>query len=273
MKHLGGGVVLFPNIIEVPPYVIEELSKQTTVAFDIMYEFTYDDDGEILYGVNLSGHTIRGEDLYSDPIRITGPGVVINPEFFGACDKAIYQKLLSYFTLFPDAFPCIWWEIGGHVAYYPTGSKYGLHCDNDVNYIHGDFPQDQSALNQVLSCSLVLNNDFVGGTMGFKYLDLDVHLAAGDLLMFPSNFMATHEVKEVTEGQRYSYLCNFAQGSPAPDRNVVIDKFRNPGGQGKAWLPTLDDDFRKHITECLPGDADWSTGVLSRLPDHGRTTN
>jgi len=264
MNHLGGGVVLFEKIIDIPDHIVPELFRMVETAFNTMYEFSYEDNGEIEYGVNLSGHTIYKEDLYKDPTRITGPGVILNPEFFGSCDKAIYQKLLDYFSLFPDAFPCVWWEIGGHVAYYPTGSKYGSHCDNDVNYVYGDFPVDQSALNQVVSCSLVLNNDFAGGTMGFKYLDLDVELAAGDLLMFPSNFMATHEVKEVTSGSRYSYLANFAQGSSSPDRNVVVHDIREPGTQGKSWLPDIAKDFREAL-----GDTPIPS-VLSRLPDHGR---
>ena len=266
MKHLGGGVVLFEKIIDIPSHIIPELSEMVDIAFNTMYDFVYDKNGEIEYGVNLSGHTVYKEDLHSDPIRITGPGIVINPEFFGLCDKVIYQKLLKYFSLFPDAFPCVWWEIGGHVAYYPTGSKYGSHCDNDVNYVYGDVPIDQSALNQTISCSLVLNNDFEGGTMAFKYLDLDVKLNAGDLLMFPSNFVATHEVKEVTKGSRYSYLANFAQGASAPDRNVVIQNTRESGTQGKSWLPDIAKDFK----ELLEKEGKPIPPVLTRLPDHGR---
>lgn len=266
MKHLGGGVVLFPQIVTVPDEIIEELHDMAEDAFNEGYEFTYDENGEIVSGINLSGHTIEKEGLFSDPVRIAGPKVVLNPDFFGKCDTALYQCLLEYFSLFPDAFPCVWWEIAGHVAYYRTGSKYGVHCDNDVNYAYGDFPVDQSALNQVISCSLVLNDNFEGGHMAFKYLDLDVELQKGDALFFPSNYMATHEVTEITSGDRYSYLCNFAQGSPAHDRNIIITDYRQPGLQGKTWLPYLAHDFRKHLeNENKPIPL-----VLERRPDHGR---
>ena len=102
--------------------------------------------------------------------------------------------------------------------------------------------------------------------MAFKYLDLDVKLNAGDLLMFPSNFVATHEVKEVTKGSRYSYLANFAQGSSAPDRNVVVQETRESGTQGKSWLPDIAKDFK----ELLEKEGKPIPPVLTRLPDHGR---
>ena len=33
-----------------------------------------------------------------------------------------------------------------------------------------------------------------------------IRLKTGDILLFPSNFMYPHEVKEVTKGVRYSFV-------------------------------------------------------------------
>jgi len=237
MEHLAGGVVLSRNVIDVPEHVITELEQQVDQSFEDMYEFTYGETGEVLYGTNRSGHKIPYKDLYVNPIRVHG---TINPSFFESCDKVIYNSLLLYFELFPDALPCVWWEVGGHVAYYPIGTHYGPHSDNDVDYFYGHVPPDQSALNQVISLSLGLNDGYTGGHLRFKYLDIDVQLGPGDLLFYPSNYMGTHEVTEVTDGCRYVYLSNFGQGSPAEDRNVFIHDDRDPGEQGKSWLPSLE---------------------------------
>ena len=97
MKHLGGGVVLFEKIIDIPSHIIPELSEMVDIAFNTMYDFVYDKNGEVEYGVNLSGHTVYKEDLHSDPIRITGPGIVINPEFFGLAIKRFIKNYSNIF--------------------------------------------------------------------------------------------------------------------------------------------------------------------------------
>ena len=48
----------FEKIREVPDHIIPELSEMVDVAFKTMYDFTYNEEGEIEYGVNLSGHTV-----------------------------------------------------------------------------------------------------------------------------------------------------------------------------------------------------------------------
>ena len=73
-------------------------------------------------------------------------------------------------------------------------------------------------------------------------------------------------IKEVTKGSRYSYLANFAQGSSAPDRNVVVQDNRQSGTQGKSWLPDIAKDFK----ELLEKEGKPIPPVLTRLPDHGR---
>ena len=56
-----------------------------------------------------------------------------------------------------------------------------------------------------LSCLGTLNDNYTGG----EFILLDnkhIELKAGELLIFPSNFMYPHEVKPVTKGTRYSYI-------------------------------------------------------------------
>lgn len=55
----------------------------------------------------------------------------------------------------------------------------------------------------VLSFILNFNDNYTGGELVF-WGDQAVKLGCGDIIMFPSNFMYPHQVKEVTVGKRYS---------------------------------------------------------------------
>ena len=83
-------------------------------------------------------------------------------------------------------------------------NKYGIngfmssHIDN-IHHSHGQkygYPQ--------VSCLLFLNDDYEGGE--FVVADNEYHPTVGSSLVFPSNFMFPHEVKEVTKGKRYSIM-------------------------------------------------------------------
>jgi len=49
-----------------------------------------------------------------------------------------------------------------------------------------------------------LNNDYEGGE--FVLCGIPLEKKQGSVVVFPSNFMYPHEVKEVTKGKRYSIM-------------------------------------------------------------------
>ena len=59
--------------------------------------------------------------------------------------------------------------------------------------------------NQVLNIGVCLNDDYEGGEL-MMFGDHRIHLPAGAVVVFPSNFMYPHEVKPVKSGIRYSYV-------------------------------------------------------------------
>jgi len=71
-----------------------------------------------------------------------------------------------------------------HISYIFDGNEKGIPC---------------------LSFVGVLNDDYEGGN--FVLNDKEYNLHKGDLIIFPSNFMYPHYVKEVTKGTRYSIVC------------------------------------------------------------------
>jgi predicted 2-oxoglutarate/Fe(II)-dependent dioxygenase YbiX len=50
-----------------------------------------------------------------------------------------------------------------------------------------------------------LNEGYEGGEFLFSSKH-EIPLKAGDMLVFPSNFMYPHEVKELTKGERYTFV-------------------------------------------------------------------
>ena len=83
---------------------------------------------------------------------------------------------------------------------YPTGTMMRKHYD----HIHSIFEGENKGV-PIVSIVGVLNGDYEGGNFVFNN-NYEVKLKTGDLLIFPSNFLYAHEVKEITKGTRYSYV-------------------------------------------------------------------
>jgi predicted 2-oxoglutarate/Fe(II)-dependent dioxygenase YbiX len=83
---------------------------------------------------------------------------------------------------------------------YRTDTEMKLHCD----HIHSMFDGPRKGV-PTLSILGSLNNDYKGGELVF-WNDTVVELKAGEIMIFPSNFLYPHEVKLVTEGTRYSFV-------------------------------------------------------------------
>ena len=82
---------------------------------------------------------------------------------------------------------------------YKVGTKMRAHYD----HIHSLFDGDLRGV-PILSFVGLLNDNYKGGE--FMCRNKKIKLKRGDILMFPSNFMYPHEVKEVTKGIRYSFV-------------------------------------------------------------------
>ena len=83
---------------------------------------------------------------------------------------------------------------------YPTGTMMRKHYD----HIHSIFEGENKGI-PIVSIVGILNDDYEGGNFVFNN-NHEVKLKTGDILIFPSNFLYAHEVKEITKGTRYSYV-------------------------------------------------------------------
>lgn len=83
---------------------------------------------------------------------------------------------------------------------YKKNTQMKLHCD----HIHSMFDGNRKGV-PVLSILGALNDDYEGGELVFWESER-IELKAGQLMIFPSNFMYPHRVDEVTKGTRYSFV-------------------------------------------------------------------
>jgi predicted 2-oxoglutarate/Fe(II)-dependent dioxygenase YbiX len=83
---------------------------------------------------------------------------------------------------------------------YQIGTNMKFHYD----HIHTLFDGEKKGV-PILSILGLLNDDFEGG----DFLMLNgkkVQLEAGDIILFPSNFLYPHAVTTITKGTRYSFV-------------------------------------------------------------------
>ena len=82
---------------------------------------------------------------------------------------------------------------------YPIGTMMREHYD----HIHSIFDGQMKGV-PLVSIVANLNEDYEGSE--FYCRGEKIELKTGDILLFPSNFMYPHEVRETTKGTRYSFV-------------------------------------------------------------------
>jgi Rps23 Pro-64 3,4-dihydroxylase Tpa1-like proline 4-hydroxylase len=86
-----------------------------------------------------------------------------------------------------------YWEAINFVKYGP-GHHFQEHHDNGYSY------------NCVVSLVAYPNDDYEGGELAFRLQNINVKPKAGDLFIFPSNFMYPHRAMPVHSGTKYSMV-------------------------------------------------------------------
>ena len=83
---------------------------------------------------------------------------------------------------------------------YREDTQMKLHCD----HIHSMFDGERKGI-PTLTILGGLNGGYEGGDLVF-WQDTPITLKAGEIMIFPSNFLYPHRVDLVTKGTRYSYV-------------------------------------------------------------------
>jgi hypothetical protein len=265
-KHLGSGVVLFENAITFDSvWACDVSEKQVSDEQKEMYTEAIDPETGKAAFLNKSGYYFDADGVRNMPRRGSkihrneDNGVI---EFLNFMEESKDKYLLKYFLLFPIAYKNVWWKVKGHIVSYSSehgGTFLGSHSDTSADYSYGfPHPVDQLATRNTVSCIVYLNDNFEGGQHYFNYLDIEYTPKAGDILMFPSNYMAAHEVRPIISGSRYTYLGWYSHGSPNTDYNESVeDPEKNPDSARYAtnvYMTNLRKDFKK-LLDSMGQDA------------------
>ena len=127
----------------------------------------------------------------------------LNPNDYGAP---------AYYKIVEDAIKEAMIKYSKHIKFL---GRLHLHEINLLKYEKGNFyikhVDQSSSLNRTLSIIINLNEEYEGGDVlffnpvtGMIYSKAD--LKAGDIILFPSNFLYPHQVTPITKGVRYSIV-------------------------------------------------------------------
>jgi hypothetical protein len=86
-----------------------------------------------------------------------------------------------------------YWEAFNFIR-YEEGNHFMEHHDHGYSY------------NCTVSLVSYVNDDYEGGELYFRLQNLEVKPKAGDLYIFPSNYMYPHQAKMVKNGTKYSIV-------------------------------------------------------------------
>jgi len=266
-RHLGGGVVLFENALSLDwdwMYNFCEKSIQKEKA-DMYTLTTHPNTGEQVY-INNSGYYFpidMIDDMPSRATRIHQDKELQAIKTLSFIDEVKYKCLLKYIEMFPLVYKCVWWQSRGHITQYKSKVYMGPHADIQTDYMYGiPHPSQQLAMKNVVGSIFYINDsvsskeelngkNFVGGSHYFTYLNIEYAPKKGDILMFPSDFMAAHEVRPTKAGIRYAYLGWYCHGTPNPNLNEYVhDPLKDPANavsEANVYLPFLREDYLNHI--------------------------
>jgi len=266
-KNLGGGVILFESALELDwDYVLDFAKKSINKEKKEMYKLSINPETNEECYVNKSGYFFPKESVDLMPGRGSAIHTYADEKIKSIFDFIEISKdeyLFKYFEIFPLAAKCVWWKVKGHIVQYKQGVFLGSHSDISADYSYGVWtPTDQLATRNTISTVFYLNdcvdskheinnNKFVGGHHYFNYLNINYKPSKGDILFFPSNYVAAHEVTTVQAGERYSYLGWYSQGTPnAQVGENVVDPLKNPEAAKTAtnlYMPDLIDNYKKYL--------------------------
>jgi predicted 2-oxoglutarate/Fe(II)-dependent dioxygenase YbiX len=121
----------------------------------------------------------------------------VSQDFNDDIYKGVGKILKEYKNIYPNFMTGSSMEDTGYIHLLYKGSNKGHYKEHTD---HWDlFPR-------VLSCSILLNDDYEGGNFAFFEKELILNATQGEAIVFPSNFCFPHAVLPVTKGNRHSII-------------------------------------------------------------------
>lgn len=258
MKDIGAGLCVVENAIDVDQKFLFDYINYLKQAEEDT--FTYVEENGIKFAINKTGFKFELDQISTAPerfvdvlCRMNGRGVTTEQErFIKSLEDTMYKILVEYCKFYPEAASVCWWRSHGHIATYSNGQEIGPHCDDQMPYEKGKPTPNEYSKHSNVSVNIYLNDavleeenlneyNYIGGSIRFKHAKY-VHVPkAGSAVIYPANYIGTHEVDPVTHGKRVAYLGAFLYGNPESSNSKSNPGYFDPEDT-RIWMPNLKKD-------------------------------
>lgn len=190
IEDLGSGIFVYHDVIKPVLNVIDRLEEVVSDNNNI-YNFS---EAMVGYGMKMPEYRdcfdlkFKKTDIMHDPSEAS-------KKLQALWDDVYYNQLQAvkdYARRF-NIGELRYWEALNFVK-YGVGQHFQEHTDHGYSY------------NCVLSSVSYPNDDYTGGELYFRLQGIKIKPKAGDLFLFPSNFMYPHQSMPVESGVKYSIV-------------------------------------------------------------------
>lgn len=190
VEDLGSGIWVYHDVITPEMNVVQRLED---VILDPKNAYNYQ-EAMVGYGMKLPEYRdcydfkFKKSDIEYDPGE---PSKKLQQLWTDVYERQL-QPLKDYCRSF-NIGELRYWEAMNFIK-YETNQHFMEHHDHGYSY------------NCVVSLVSYPNDDYEGGELYFRLQNLKVKPRAGDLFIFPSNFMYPHQAMPVTSGTKHAIV-------------------------------------------------------------------
>lgn len=190
IEDLGNGIFLFRDALPKSMNIIDRIED---VLQDPTNPYQYS-EAMVGYGMKMPEY----RDCYDFKYKKTDIAYdksEASTKLQNLWDDVYFRQLqaVKYYSRAHNIGELRYWEAMNYVKYGP-GQHFQEHSDNGFSY------------NCVVSLVAYPNDDYDGGELYFRLQNLKIKPKAGDLFIFPSNFMYPHRAMPVENGTKYSIV-------------------------------------------------------------------
>jgi hypothetical protein len=190
ISDLGNGILVYHDAL---PKNLEIIDRLESVVSDKSNPYNYS-EAMVGYGMRMPEYRdcfdikFKKTDIEQDKSEAS-------LKLQSLWDDVYYRKLQAVkdYTKRFNVGELRYWEALNFVKYGP-GQHFQEHTDHGFSY------------NCVVSLVGYVNDDYDGGEIFFRIQGVKVKPKAGDLFVFPSNFMYPHQAMPVSSGTKYSIV-------------------------------------------------------------------
>lgn len=190
VEDFGSGIVVYRDVL---PKDMEIITRLEEVLDADSNPYSYS-EAKVGYGMRMPEYR-DCQDFKFKKTDISGDQSEASLKLQKLWDEVYFRQLqaVKHYSRTYNIGELRYWEAMNFIKYGP-GQHFQEHHDNGYSY------------NCILSAVSYPNDDYEGGELFFRLQNLNIKPKAGDLYLFPSNFMYPHRAMPVHSGTKYSIV-------------------------------------------------------------------